>query len=151
MRRVQMAGAGLVGGAEGGLWAVLALRGARCAYSATSAPSYPSSFLRGLLCAMSLLATPASRRQRSHGSYLRCCLPRVGSHDCDFTSGFERTKELLTELGAAHVLRDNAKMADFLGSLGTWRQLPRPATKLFCKTLCPHISHCAITSRAGAF
>jgi len=39
--------------------------------------------------------------------------------------GFERTKELLTQLGATHVLRDNSKLAEFLEALGS--EMPRLA------------------------
>ncbi len=39
--------------------------------------------------------------------------------------GFERTKELLTQLGATHVLRDNSKLAEFLDALGS--EMPRLA------------------------
>lgn len=39
--------------------------------------------------------------------------------------GFERTKELLMQLGATHVLRDNSKLADFLDALGS--EMPRLA------------------------
>mmetsp|Transcript_50909 Transcript_50909/g.84369 ORF Transcript_50909/g.84369 Transcript_50909/m.84369 type:complete len:666 (+) Transcript_50909:75-2072(+) len=40
-------------------------------------------------------------------------------------AGFERTKSLLTELGAHTVLRDNNKLAEFLGQLG--QMMPRMA------------------------
>jgi len=39
--------------------------------------------------------------------------------------GFERTKELLVQLGATHVLRDNSKLAEFLEALGS--EMPRLA------------------------
>jgi len=39
--------------------------------------------------------------------------------------GFERTKELLMQLGATHVLRDNSKLSDFLEALGS--EMPRLA------------------------
>ena len=39
--------------------------------------------------------------------------------------GFERTKELLSQLGATHVLRDNSKLAEFLEALGS--EMPRLA------------------------
>ena len=39
--------------------------------------------------------------------------------------GFERTKEILTQLGATHVLRDNSKLAEFLGAIGS--DMPRLA------------------------
>ena len=39
--------------------------------------------------------------------------------------GFERTKELLMQLGATHVLRDNSKLAEFLDALGS--EMPRLA------------------------
>ena len=39
--------------------------------------------------------------------------------------GFERTKELLMQLGATHVLRDNSKLSDFLDALGS--EMPRLA------------------------
>ena len=39
--------------------------------------------------------------------------------------GFERTKEILTRLGATHVLRDNSKLAEFLGAIGS--DMPRLA------------------------
>jgi len=39
--------------------------------------------------------------------------------------GFERTKELLSQLGATHVLRDNSKLSDFLEALGS--EMPRLA------------------------
>ena len=37
--------------------------------------------------------------------------------------GFERTKELLMQLGATHVLRDNSKLSEFLDALGS--EMPR--------------------------
>jgi len=39
--------------------------------------------------------------------------------------GFERTKELLVQLGATHVLRDNSKLSEFLDALGS--EMPRLA------------------------
>jgi len=39
--------------------------------------------------------------------------------------GFDKTKEILTELGAAHVIRDNNKLADFITSIG--QMMPRLA------------------------
>jgi len=39
--------------------------------------------------------------------------------------GFERTKELLMQLGSTHVLRDNSKLAEFLDALGS--EMPRLA------------------------
>ena len=39
--------------------------------------------------------------------------------------GFERTKELLMQLGATHVLRDNSKLSEFLDALGS--EMPRLA------------------------
>jgi trans-2-enoyl-CoA reductase len=39
--------------------------------------------------------------------------------------GFERTKDLLTELGATYVLRDNSKLAEFIGAIG--HMMPRLA------------------------
>jgi len=39
--------------------------------------------------------------------------------------GFERTKELLVQLGATHVLRDNSKLSEFLEALGS--EMPRLA------------------------
>ena len=39
--------------------------------------------------------------------------------------GFERTKQLLTQLGGSHVLRDNSKLAEFLDALGS--EMPRLA------------------------
>eukprot|EP00308_Calcidiscus_leptoporus_P021321 CAMPEP_0119378072 /NCGR_PEP_ID=MMETSP1334-20130426/47384_1 /TAXON_ID=127549 /ORGANISM="Calcidiscus leptoporus, Strain RCC1130" /LENGTH=662 /DNA_ID=CAMNT_0007397177 /DNA_START=9 /DNA_END=1997 /DNA_ORIENTATION=+ len=40
-------------------------------------------------------------------------------------AGYERTKELLTDMGATYVFRDNNKLADFLHSLG--QMMPRLA------------------------
>lgn len=40
-------------------------------------------------------------------------------------AGFERSKELLMQLGATHVLRDNSKLAEFLEALGS--EMPRLA------------------------
>eukprot|EP00908_Phaeocystis_cordata_P027005 Transcript_954.p1 GENE.Transcript_954~~Transcript_954.p1 ORF type:complete len:697 (-),score=349.19 Transcript_954:150-2240(-) len=39
--------------------------------------------------------------------------------------GFERSKEILDKLGATHVLRDNSKLAEFLGAIGS--DMPRLA------------------------
>ena len=39
--------------------------------------------------------------------------------------GFERSKELLMQLGATHVLRDNSKLSEFLDALGS--EMPRLA------------------------
>ena len=39
--------------------------------------------------------------------------------------GFERTKELLMQLGSTHVLRDNSKLSEFLDALGS--EMPRLA------------------------
>ena len=53
--------------------------------------------------------------------------------------GFERTKELLVQLGATHVLRDNSKLAEFLEALGSempagWPKNGSECQDRFCQT-----------------